>query len=175
MAVDGGDGTIQRRSTASTAGACAGVIPLGNANVVAADNRHALYAAGISGVIAGPPVQEFHWGKPTAAVVMMAGVGFDAGWSRRMQPAFKRRGGGASYVLMFPGGLFKFYASRFSRHGRRKTHGAASAVIANGHFFTGRHTWRRCPPGRAVLYVCLFLRPGAAAALRTGYYAAVAG
>ncbi len=52
-----------------------------------------------------------------------------------------------------------------------ETHSAASAVIANGHFYAGRHT---CAPmarlGEPLLYVCLFLRSGPLRALRYGLW-----
>jgi YegS/Rv2252/BmrU family lipid kinase len=173
VAVAGGDGTVNEAVNGLYGqGVPLAVIPLGTANVVAAELCIPPDAAGIAGVIAGAPVQDIHLGAANGRFfVMMAGVGFDARVVEAMPARIKRALGRGAYVLMFLAGLFKFSRSRYRVIVDGEAHGAASAVIANGHFYAGRHT---CAPlarlGQPLLYVCLFLRPGPLRALRYGLW-----
>ena len=173
VAVAGGDGTINEAVNGLYGHSVPlAVIPLGTANVVAAELCMPDAPEAIAGVIAEAPIRDIHLGEVDGRLfVMMAGVGFDARVVEAM-PAWLKRGlGKGAYVLMFLAGLFRFSRSPYRVTVDGETHGAASAVIANGHFYAGRHT---CAPlarlGEPLLYVCLFLRPGPLHALRYGLW-----
>lgn len=173
VAVAGGDGTINEAVNGLYGRSVPlAVIPLGTANVVAAELCMPSDPEAIAGVIAEAPLQDIHLGTANGRLfVMMAGVGFDARVVEAMPAPVKRGLARGAYVLMFLAGLFRFSHSRFRVTVDGETHGAASAVIANGHFYAGRHT---CAPlarlGEPLLYVCLFLRPGPLRALRYGLW-----
>lgn len=173
VAVAGGDGTINEAVNGLYGHAVPlAVIPLGTANVMAAELGMPSEPAAIAEVIAGAPVRDIHLGTANGRLfVMMAGVGFDARVVEAMPARVKRALGRGAYALMFLAGLFRFSRSRYRAIVDGKAHGAASAVIANGHFYAGRHT---CAPlarlDEPLLYVCLFLRPGPLRALRYGLW-----
>ncbi|MBE0530377.1 MAG: diacylglycerol kinase family lipid kinase [Rhodospirillales bacterium] len=173
VAVAGGDGTINEAVNGLYGRPVPlAVIPLGTANVVAAELCMPGGPEAIAGVIAEAPIQDIHLGEANGRLfVMMAGVGFDAGVVAAMPARLKRALGRGAYVLMFLAGLFKFSRSPYRVTVDGESHGVASAVIANGHFYAGRHT---CAPlarlGEPLLYVCLFLRPGPLRALRYGLW-----
>ncbi|MDX9862150.1 MAG: diacylglycerol kinase family lipid kinase [Rhodospirillales bacterium] len=173
VAVAGGDGTINEAVNGLYGHALPlAVIPLGTANVVAAELCMPSDPEAIADVIAEAPIRDIHLGEANGRLfVMMAGVGFDARVVEAM-PAWLKRGlGKGAYVLMFLAGLYRFSRSPYRVTVDGETHGAASAVIANGHFYAGRHS---CAPlarlGEPLLYICLFLRPGPLHALRYGLW-----
>lgn len=173
--VAGGDGTINEvvNGLAANREACArgsakvplGVIPLGTANVLAAELGLPTAPAALAALLADGPVQDI--GLPRVndrLAVMMVGIGFDAFVCGRVDASLKRRLGRAAYWLALPGAF-----AHFGRRGYRVNidgvdHEAASVVIANGHYYGGRYT---CAPEARLsapdIHVCLFFRTGARA------------
>jgi len=171
VVVAGGDGTINEvvnglaRRTVPL-----GIIPLGTANVLAAE----------LGLCDGPVETataiahaEPHWISTGIAngrrFSMMAGIGFDAHVVANVSPKLKRQVGKLAYVWQTLATCRSFSFPRYRLDIDGVTHEAASAVIANGHFYAGRFV---CAPQARLddnlLHVCLFPTTGAAAAL---YYA----
>lgn len=175
----GGDGTINEAINGlAGSGTALAIVPLGTANVLAAEiglgGRPAEIAAAI---LRGVP-RPIALGRITTAerarrFVMMAGIGFDAQVVARVNPALKRLTGKFAYVtaslremLRDPGLVF-----RVEIDGR--VYRAASAIVAKGHFYGGRFV--ACPDARLdepALHVCLFGRTGRLHILR--YAAALA-
>src|SRR5579871_6755692 len=143
------------------------VIPLGTANVLAAELGIADAAGAIAALKGG---RDFSY-RPGLAngrgFLMMAGVGFDAHVVAGIAPRTKRLLGKGAYVLGMLRQLrrFSFPSYRVTVDGI--TREAASVVVARGHFYAGRFVL--APAARldqAALHVCLFHRAGRLAVLR---------
>lgn len=169
VAAAGGDGTINEVINGLYGQPVPlAVIPLGTANVVAAEIGVPAAPAAIARMIAVGAVRDVHLGVANDRLfIMMAGVGFDARVVAAISTRVKRLLGKGAYVLMFLTRLVEFSRGVYRVRVDDETHTAASVVIANGHFYAGRHT---CAPkarlDEPVLYACLFLRPGPWRALR---------
>lgn len=169
VAAAGGDGTINEVINGLYGAAVAlAVIPLGTANVLAAEIGVPTAPAAIARMIAEGAVRDIHLGVANGRLFsMMAGVGFDARVVAAISTRVKRVLGKGTYVLMFLTRLFEFSRGVYRVEVDGETHTAASVVIANGHFYAGRHT---CAPRARLdepqMYACLFLRPGPLRALR---------
>jgi YegS/Rv2252/BmrU family lipid kinase len=169
VAVAGGDGTINEAINGLYGQPVPlAVIPLGTANVVAAEIGVPSAPAAIARMIAAGPAQDIHLGVANGRLfIMMAGVGFDARVVAAMPTRLKRLLGKGAYALMFLARLFEFSRGVYRVRVDDEAHTAASVVIANGRFYAGRHT---CAPqarlDEPLLYACLFLRPGPWRALR---------
>ncbi len=102
VAVAGGDGTINEAVNGLYGSRVPlAVIPLGTANVVAAELCMPLDPAAIAEVIAGSTVQDIYLGTANGRrFVMMAGVGFDARVVEAIPARVKRALGKGAYVLM---------------------------------------------------------------------------
>src|SRR5690606_30882041 len=121
-----------------------GIIPMGTANVLAAELGLPDDAAGIAHVIAAGASAPVCLGQANGRhFIQMAGIGFDAYVVSRVHPRVKRLLGKGAYVMeslrAFRG--FAFHRYRVTIDGR--TYVAASAVIANGHYYGGRFTCAR--------------------------------
>jgi len=93
--------------------------------------------------------------------VMMAGVGFDARTVARVTPGLKRLTGKLAYVIAAVSELIHYKPTRLRLALDGTEMSAASAVIANGHYYAGRFVL--APEARleqAALHVCLFERTG---------------
>lgn len=169
VVVAGGDGTINEAVNGLAGGSLPlGIIPLGTANVLAAELGLPAGAAAIARVIAEGAPFPVHLGRANERFfIQMAGIGFDAYVVAKVRPGFKRLLGKGAYVVESVRALWGFSFARYRLNIDGKIHEAASAVIANGHYYGGRFT---CAPAarldRPVLHVCLFERPGPWNALR---------
>lgn len=142
----GGDGTIAEVAQGIAGSpASLGVLPLGTANVLAAElglPRHPWRAAQV--LAQGrqrplyPGVAHFADGS-SRLFVQMLGVGFDAAVVAGIDLALKRRIGRAAYVWQalrqLPG--YGFPCCRVVMEGRE--HSASSVVVCKGRLYAGRH------------------------------------
>ena len=169
VVVAGGDGIVNEAVNGLAGGVIPlGVIPLGTANVLAAEIGLLDGPLQSARVIAHGTPRRIGTGVANGRrFIMMSGVGFDAHVVANTSPALKRRFGKLAYVWQT---MRKFRSFAFSRYRfciDGVAHDAASAVIANGHFYAGRFV---CAPAArlddGMLHVCLFQTPGAAAAMR---------
>jgi diacylglycerol kinase (ATP) len=170
VAVAGGDGTINEAANGLVArdgdgGAvpALAIIPLGTANVLAAELGYRDMAPEAAAeTLARGAVRLAHVGVANGRVFcQMVGVGFDAHVVAGVDVAFKRRVGKLAYVVETLRQLWRYKPRRYAVEIDGVRHVAASAVIANGHFYAGRYT---CAPGASIdastLDVCLFGRAG---------------
>lgn len=169
----GGDGTINEvltglaaAASAGGGGAALGIIPLGTANVFAAEIGLAGGMDEVAAAIARGPIRPIHLGVigvgPGARVFgLMLGVGFDARVVAAVTPGLKRRLGKAAYVLHSLLRIVRYRAAAYTVTVDGVVHTAASAIVANGHFYAGRYV--SAPDarlGRDSFEVCLFTRGG---------------
>ncbi len=161
--VAGGDGTINEVAGAlAGSGEVLGIIPLGTANVLAAEIGVPTRPERIAAIIAGGNHKSIRIGEiSNHRFVMMAGVGFDARTVVRVTPGLKRLAGKLAYVIAALSELIHYKPARLrlTLDGTEMT--AASAVIANGHYYAGRFVL--APEARLeepALHVCLFERAG---------------
>jgi YegS/Rv2252/BmrU family lipid kinase len=169
----GGDGTINEAINGlvgDTGGEVApsglvplAVLPLGTANVLAAELGLDLVPAHIARVIAGGPVRSVSLGRasapggPARVFSLMAGAGFDARVVDGIDLRVKRLIGKGAYVLegFRQMCLKKPPLMRVTVDG--KTHEAASVIVSNARFYGGRYLL--APEARLedpLLHVCLF-------------------
>ena len=169
VVVAGGDGTINEAVNGLAGGDVPlGIIPMGTANVLAAELGLPEEAGGIARVIAAGATTAVHLGQANGRhFIQMAGVGFDAYVVSKVNPRTKRLLGRGAYVLKSLHALWGFSFPRYRVTIAGQCYDAASAVIANGHYYGGRFT---CAPQarleQPVLHVCLFERRGPWHALR---------
>lgn len=159
----GGDGTINEVAGAlAGSGEVLGIIPLGTANVLAAEIGLPARPERIAGIIAAGNHTRIRIGEiSNHRFVMMAGIGFDAHTVARVTPALKRLTGKLAYLIAALSELINYKPARLrlSLDGVEMT--AGSCVIANGHYYAGRFV---VAPGARLeeprLHVCLFERTG---------------
>lgn len=169
VAVAGGDGTINEVANGLYGGAVPmAVIPLGTANVLAAELGLPGDAAGIARTIATAKPRPVCVGVANRRLfVMMAGIGFDAHVVAAVDGRLKRALGNGAYALTTLAGLWRFSMTTYRVTVDGTAYAAASAVIANGHFYGGRMS---CAPAarlqEPLFHACLFLKPGPWRALR---------
>ncbi len=159
------------------------ILPLGTANVLAAEIGQAITPAAIAKTVAeGAPQSiclgraSFHdatakdKGGPRERVfVMMAGAGFDAHVVEHVNLGLKRLIGKGAYVWESARQLACFGFPRYRVTIDGKAHDAASVIIANGRHYGGRYVG--APEARLAdpcLYALLFERGGRLATLRYG-------
>lgn len=171
VAAAGGDGTANEVANGLVGrGMALAVIPLGTANVLAAEIGMPSDAEGIARAIAeGRPHPVYLGFVGERRFLQMAGIGFDAHIVAAVTPPIKRLLGKAAYVLWSLLGLarFPFRTYAVTVDGRRFD--VASAVLAKGHFYAGRYV---CAPDARLedpsIEMCLFLRSGRLAVLNYG-------
>lgn len=169
VVVAGGDGTINEviNGLAGVASPpLVALLPLGTANVLAAeiavaDSATTLVDSIVRAARTGGAGTQICVARANGRrFALMAGVGFDAHVVAAVGRRLKRLTGKAAYVA------FARTTIGFGNHRYRVlidgiAYEAASAVIANGHFYGGRFT---CTPDAQIdepdLHVCLFLRGG---------------
>ena len=171
IVVAGGDGTINEVVNGIAGRSIPlGLIPVGTANVLAAELSYPDVADAVADLLLSGRTQRIYPGIVSGRrFVMMAGIGFDAHVVANIDPNLKGRIGKAAYVWQ---GVVEFLryrprVYRFGLDGREYT--AAAAVIANGHYYAGRFVC--APEARLVeplLHVCLFRHAGRRALLRYG-------
>ncbi|MDJ0895727.1 MAG: diacylglycerol kinase family lipid kinase [Alphaproteobacteria bacterium] len=172
----GGDGTVNEVANGllddGARPPALGLIPLGTANVLAAEIGLGDRADRAADALLDGRVQPITVGVAQSAqgrrrFMQMAGVGFDAHVVAGVSPTLKRWLGKGAYGLQM---LLCWL--RYRREVYRITidgvpFEAGSAVVANGHYYGGTYV---CAPdarlGDSTLEVCLFLRSGRLHALR---------
>ena len=174
LAVAGGDGTIGEAINGLIAAPGLppmpiGIIPMGTANVLAAEIGLAVDADAIAASLDARRTQTVYVGRANGrAFTLMAGVGVDAHVVAELDVALKRRIGKAAYVIGACRQLFRF---GFPTYRVRIDQGpfldAASVIVAKGRFYGGKHIV--APLARLdqpTFQVCLFERKGALHMLR---------
>jgi YegS/Rv2252/BmrU family lipid kinase len=165
----GGDGTINEIVNGLDGPRrCLGIFPLGTANVLASELGLPRSAAALAQLIANGETRRMHLPSVNGKrFVMMAGVGFDAKVVAGVSPNLKRRLGKLAYVWTTITGLERYSRTVYRIKIDGISYSAASAVIANGHYYGGRFS---CAPDARLwsplLHVCLFEKTGAWNALR---------
>ncbi len=161
--VAGGDGTINEAVNGLNAARGGGlaVIPLGTANVLAAELGIEGLAQAAEVAVAGRPLL---WRPGLAngrAFALMAGAGFDAHVVQALSPRLKRHLGRAAYVLEMLRQLycFGFPTYRVSIDGTACE--AASVIVTHARYYGGRFVI--APDARLEepeLHICIFRRGG---------------
>ncbi len=168
----GGDGTVNEivnglRGTSIPLA----IVPLGTANVVAAEIGLPAEAGPLAELIAHERPRALRPGRLDGRrFMMMAGIGADAHAVASVSPAWKRRAGKLAYVMAVLWRLVRHpfpccYEVCIDGVVRR----AASVIVANGRYYAG--TFVLAPQARLErpgLHVCLFSGPGRWRALRYG-------
>jgi diacylglycerol kinase (ATP) len=171
IAVAGGDGTINEVLNGMTQSRLPlGLIPMGTANVLAAEIGLRVTPDAIAAALLAGQRQPIDIGiAGSRRFVMMAGVGFDADVVRGIIPGLKRAVGKGAYVWQSLVEILRYRPQRFRITLDGVGHEAASAVFANGHFYAGRFT---CAPEARLtdgkLHVCLFKSSGRLSVIRYG-------
>lgn len=174
LAVAGGDGTIGEAINGLIAARVRepipfGIIPMGTANVLAAEIGLEVNADAIAATLDARRAQAVYIGRANGrAFTLMAGVGFDAHVVAQLDAGLKRRIGKGAYVI---GALRQMFRFRYPTYRVRIDHGAvleaASVIVAKGRFYGGRHVV--APKARLDaphFQLCLFERGGAFHVLR---------
>ncbi|PGH54418.1 lipid kinase [Azospirillum palustre] len=171
----GGDGTINEVINGLAAHAEAGrplplgIVPMGTANVLAAELGLTMDAERIATAIAGGRLTMIWPAQANGRVFsLMAGVGLDARVVERVDPRVKRLIGKGAYVAET---LVQLATRPDHRYRVTLDDGEAqelaSVIVAKGHFYGGRFI---CAPDARLtepeLHVCLFPRGGRLNALR---------
>jgi diacylglycerol kinase (ATP) len=161
--VAGGDGTANEAANGLLAagGGEMAIIPLGTANVLAAelgiDGMGSAARAAASGTrLASRPGLANGRG-----FLLMAGVGFDAHVVAGVSARLKRLIGKGAYVAETLRQLWRFPFPRYRVTIEGQIHEAASVIVARGHFYGGRFVV--APDARLdseEFHVCLFRRGG---------------
>ena len=178
----GGDGTINEVANGLVAGSALpplAILPLGTANVLAAEIGLATTPAAIAAAILGGRRLDVPVARVTLdtagsaggarAFLLMAGAGFDAHVVEGVRPAVKRLLGKGAYVLETGRQMLRFRFPRYRVTVDGVEHDAASVVVARGRFYGGRHL--AAPDARLDadgFQVCLFETGGRLAVLRYG-------
>ncbi len=172
IAVAGGDGTLNEVINGLGPDAPpVAIIPLGTANVYAAEIGLPPGLEDVARLIMTGPERPIHVGLVNGRrFIQMAGAGFDAHVVAEVTPVLKRKLGKLAYVLKSLAGLFRFSFCRYKVTIDGATYQAASAIIANGHYYGGRFV--AAPEARLdspTLQVCLFERSGPINVIRYGW------
>ena len=163
LVVAGGDGTINeainglRDRTLPLA-----IVPLGTANVLAAELDLPLDAAALAETIAAGAARRVATGRVNGrAFTMMAGVGFDAYVVSHVSLGLKRAVGKLAYVIETLRQLMRYRPLMYDVRIDGSLHRASSVIVANGRFYGGRFV---CAPAarldRGEFQACLFGRAG---------------
>ncbi|MEQ8505091.1 MAG: diacylglycerol kinase family lipid kinase [Rhodospirillales bacterium] len=165
----GGDGTINEVIN-GLAGRHVplGIIPLGTANVLAAELGLPSDDDGLARTIALGRTRAVNLGEVNGRrFVMMAGVGFDAHVVASVDSGMKRLIGKMAYVWETLRGFFRFDFRAYHLIVDGKAYDVGSAVFANGHYYGGRFVCAKdAALGDPRLHVCLFKSVGPWSALR---------
>jgi len=166
LVVAGGDGTINEAVNGLLANGGASwplaVVPLGTANVLAAEIGLATEPAAVARTIAdGRAVCAYVGTANGRCFTAMAGVGFDAHVVANVDVGLKRRFGKGAYVIESLRELFRFRFPRYRVTVDGRSLEAASVIVAKGHYYAGRYV---CAPDARLdepeFHVCLFERGG---------------
>ena len=167
----GGDGTINEVANGLVGSALPlAIIPLGTANVLAAEIGLAADAASLARTILDGPAVQIHPGVANGRhFLLMAGVGFDAEVVAAVTARLKRWLGKSAYVMQSLSLLLRYDYPRFRLTIDGRGYDACSAIVAKGRFYAGRHI---CAPDGGLakprFEVCIFKRSGPLAVVRYG-------
>lgn len=166
VAVAGGDGTINEAANGLLRRADApalGIIPLGTANVFAAEIGYDDSAPETAAdVIACGDIRHATVGAANGRVFcQMAGIGFDADVVAGVDVALKRRIGKGAYAWESLRRFWDYRKRMFSVEIDGERREASSVIVANGRFYAGRYI---CAPAASIdedcFQVCLFRNAG---------------
>ncbi len=144
IAVAGGDGTINEAINGLAGGSTRlALIPLGTANVLAAELGLPPDAAALARAAAGDTVRAIHLGEAALAsgtrrFSMMAGVGFDAHVVANVPLGLKRAAGKLAYGWQTFIEWLRLRPRRYRVAADGKPYACASAILAKGRFYAGR-------------------------------------
>lgn len=160
----GGDGTINEviNGLAGREQVLA-ILPLGTANVLAAEIGLACTPEAVARVIATGQAAPVYLAQANGRYfALMAGVGLDAHVVAHVNLKLKKHCGKLAYVAQAARELLRYRPVLYTitlDGGRRQQ--AASVIVTKGRFYGGRFV---CAPesclGEPVMQVCLFKRPG---------------
>jgi YegS/Rv2252/BmrU family lipid kinase len=166
----GGDGTVNEVINGLAGSAQVfGIVPLGTANVLAAEIGLACTPEAIAHTIAGGTPRPVYFARAGGRVfALMAGAGLDARVVAGVDLKLKRRVGKLAYVWQALLELIRYRPTLYEvALGGGARHRAAGVIVAKGHYYGGRFV---CAPqarlGEPVLQVCLFQKPGRLSAMR---------
>lgn len=163
IAVAGGDGTVNEVLNGVTADSpSVGLIPMGTANVLAAEIGLGSRPDEIARTIALGEARPVSLGEVNGRrFVLMTGVGFDAFVVATVSSPLKRMIGKGAYVIASLRQFLRGNLPHFEVQVDGVRHEAASIIIANARYYGGRFV---CAPearlDSPVLQVCLFERRG---------------
>jgi YegS/Rv2252/BmrU family lipid kinase len=172
--IAGGDGTINEAINGALAAGVEqlaavpplGIIPLGTANVLAAELGMETIPDAVAAIAAASTCAIWPGLANGRAFAMMAGVGFDAHVVAGVNPRWKRKIGKLAYVaeMLRQALRFRFPLYRVRLDG--VWHEAGSVVVAKGHYYGGRFVLApEARPDRPEFQVCLFTKRGRLALL----------
>jgi diacylglycerol kinase (ATP) len=167
----GGDGTINEVANGLVGSQLPlAIIPLGTANVLAAEIGLAADAASLARTILDGPAILVHPGIANGRhFLLMAGVGFDAEVVSAVTARLKRWLGKSAYVMQSFCLLLRYDYPLFHLTIDGRRYDACSAIIAKGRFYAGRHI---CAPDGSLakprFEVCIFKRSGPLAVISYG-------
>jgi len=163
VAAAGGDGTINEVVNGLAGSPLPlSIIPLGTANVLAAEIELPRKASAIARTIAAGETRRVHLGVANGRrFLMMAGLGFDAHVVSHVNQNIKQAVGKLAYVLQTGVSAFTFPSPAYRVVIDGVGHEAASVVIANGRRYGGPYS---CAPDARIeapeFHVCLFKSSG---------------
>lgn len=163
IVVAGGDGTINEAAAAlAFTTERVAVIPIGTANVLAAELGLPSKPEAIARTIVHGPERAIHFGRlGEHHFVMMAGVGFDARVVAAMSTGLKHWLGKYAYVVGAARQLVRHKPARFRIRLEGETVEAWGAIIANGRRYAGRYVVApKADLEEPVFQAVLFLRRG---------------
>jgi YegS/Rv2252/BmrU family lipid kinase len=173
IAVAGGDGTINEAINGMAGGSARlALIPLGTANVLAAELGLPADAAALARIAAGDTVRAIHLGQAEIGgsarrFSMMAGVGFDAHVVAHVPLGLKRATGKLAYGWQTVIEWLRLKPRRYRVIADGVSYDCASAILAKGRFYAGRYV--AAPDAaldRASFELVLFEQGGRRAVLR---------
>lgn len=140
LVIAGGDGTINEAINGLRGDSPPlAIVPLGTANVLAAEINLDPDPAHVAHTIAHAPASTIHLGIVNEhRFVMMAGVGIDAHVVKNVSPKLKRMTGKSAYVWQTLVELGRFPSPTYTVTIDGTGHEVGSAVFANGHFYGGQ-------------------------------------
>ena len=159
----GGDGTINEiiNGLADSPLPLA-LIPLGTANVLAAELGLALSPGAVAETVArGAPAHVYLGNANGRLFALMIGVGIDARVVEALDPRLKRLAGKLAYVWSALGTIARYRPARYQVEIDGEHYAAAAAVIAKGRFYGGRFVLApRANLGHPSLQIVLLERAG---------------
>jgi YegS/Rv2252/BmrU family lipid kinase len=169
VVIAGGDGTINEAINGIGELPLA-VIPLGTANVLAAELGLPFSPPALARVIARAPPRSVHLGEANGRrFALMVGAGFDARVVEGVDLQVKRNVGKLAYWLSAAEQIALYRPLHYAVEIDGVMHRAASVIVAKGHYYGGRYVV--APEARLadpLLHVCLFERAGRGSVLRYG-------